>query len=245
MSDRRSSALTKLRGARARSTYAQVVATVRGLGRPEIKSVDSAFVFITCAVAPTTQGTALNLIQEGAGMWNRVGRKIALKSLNLTGYITSVAPNPSNLAQEKIRYIIYYDKQPNGTNATWADIIKAYDQTGASSSTVHDGVNLDNRDRFVILRDRHIQLPSVNSTGFQISIPYGTSAGSVGSGGSDAGCVVKEFVKLKGIETQFSGTANPLTISSITTGSLGIVAQGNVGNQWLVGFKSRVRYTDN
>jgi len=225
--------------------FAQVAAVVRGMGiRGETKSID-----IPVATLQTTFATgnsnsqSLTLIQEGAGFWNRIGRKACLKSLQVSAILF-----PENaagaLVEELLRYIIFYDKQPNGVAATWNQVVQAYDNAGGVTNSVYDGMNLDNRDRFVILRDRKIVVPRTSATGIPTSVPFGTAAGSVGSGGSDGGAVIKEYIKLGGIEAQFSGTANPATVAQISTGNLAIVVQGGTGGQWQFVGSARLRFTD-
>lgn len=215
----------------ARPGFAQIASVVRGMGiRGETKSVDvqvNSAAFAATSTNPNS--TSLTLIQEGAGFWNRIGRKACLKSLQVTGWIQ---PNftvgvAATLVNDMCRYIIFFDKQPNGVAATWNQIVQNYDNAGNVTNTVNDGINLDNRDRFVILRDRKVRYGdlSISAGGTDSSsFPSGTSIGSVGmKDGSDGGSIVKEYIKLGGIEAQFNGTANPATVAQISTGNLGII----------------------
>jgi len=243
--DKREKFASKLRFARgAAPGYSQIASVVRGMGiRGETKSVDvqeklSVFQTNTGAV-----GNLLNGTQEGAGFWNRIGRKIAMKSLTIRGQIISNAGVPVSYQPETLRYIIYYDKQPNGLAATWDQIVKSYTDAGAVASNTLDGLNLDNRDRFVVLRDRHIAMPGTGPIGQPATAPYGTSIGTLG-GGSDGAAIVKEYIKLKNLETQYNGTSNPATVATIATGSLSIIFQGDVGGQWTLEYASRLRFTD-
>lgn len=222
-------------------------AVVRGRGaRGETKAVDVPNNVLTFAFPLNTAiaSQSLTLVQVGAAFYNRIGSKIAMNSLYITADI-----QPANavgvLSEETLRYIIFYDKQPNKAAAVWTDLVQAVDNAAGVTNTVYDGFNMDNRDRFVVLRDRKIVMPRTSATGVVIGPPYGTSCGSVGAeSGSDGGTFVKEFIKLGKIEAQFSGTANPATVAQIVTGNLAIIFQGNVGGQYVFTGSSRLRFTD-
>lgn len=223
--------------------YAQIATVVRGMGlRGETKSVDIPTGVINFNVG-NLNSVSFTLIQEGASFYNRIGRKTALKSLQITGTLQQQGAGTS-LTEEMVRYIIFWDKQPNGIAATWNQIVQDYDNTGGVTNDAYCGLNLDQRDRFVVLRDRKIAMPRTGVTGVATSVPYGTAAGSVGSGGSDGGAMVKEYIKLGNLESQFNGTANPATVGQISTGNLAIVVQGSTGAQWQFTLNSRLRFTD-
>nr|WAE42212.1 MAG: capsid protein [Cressdnaviricota sp.] len=226
--------------------FTQIAAVVRGMGlRGETKSVDiPGGVFNAAFATGNTASQSVTLIQEGAGFWNRIARKSCLKSLQITADIRAAAPLVSSTA-ELLRLIIFYDKQPNGVAATWNQLVQAYDNAGGITNTVNDGINLDNRDRFVILRDRKITMPGTTATGQPNTPPWGTAVGSAGAkDGSDGGVILKEYIKLNNLETQFNGTANPATVAQINTGNLAYVLQGGTGGQYQMNGSARLRFTD-
>lgn len=234
-----------------RARYASVSAirrsAPRGRGIPgETKSVDiPSAVFSQLFSAGNSASQSLTLIQSGAEVYNRIGRKTALTSLQITAQVQDQGAVAA-LAEETLRYIIFYDKQPNGVAATWNQVVQSIDNAGGVTNTVWDATNLDQRDRFIILRDRKIVVPRTSATGFPTSMPYGTSSSSVGaSNGSDGGCLIKEYIKLGRMEAQFSGTANPATVAQVVTGNLAVVTQGSVGGQYSLFGSARVRFTDN
>nr|WAE42228.1 MAG: capsid protein [Cressdnaviricota sp.] len=225
--------------------YAQIATVVRGMGlKGETKALDVPYGTVGF-LAGNSASITLNATQEGAGFWNRIGRKICMKTLNLTGYIFPTGAVGA-LTEEFLRVIIAYDKQPNGVAATYDQVVQAYDNAGGITNSAFDGFNLDNRDRFIILRDRKVTMPRTAATGIPVGPPYGTSAGSVGTtdSGSDAGGIWKDFIKLDNYEVQYNGTANPATIGQINTGNLFILLQGSVGGQYSLGLTSRLRFTD-
>lgn len=234
------------RGVRPGYQQLQAAAIKRGLGaRGETKSVDiPSAVFNLPFNAGNLNSQSVTLVQEGASFFNRIGRKIAMKSLQITAKIESQL-GYINTVPELLRYIIFYDKQPNGVAATWNQVVQSYDNAGGVTNSVFDGMNLDNRDRFVILRDRKIALPGLSAAGLGFGVPLGTSEGSVGSDGSDGGIVVKEYLKLGNMEVQFNGgNPNPATVAGVNTGNLAIVLQGQTGAQWTLFGSARLRFTD-
>lgn len=228
------------------ASYAQVANVVRGLGvRPELKSLDKSNAVDFALTNPAAN--YFNMIQEGSGFWNRIGRKITMKTVHLRGNINlTTVPITAALTNEMVRYIIFYDKQPNGTTATWNQIVQGYNDQGASTNVTNTGLNLDNRDRFIILRDRCCNMPYQTAAGIPQGPPFDGGVGSVGAKGkgSDGGSYVEEFINLKGLETQYSGTANPATVAQISTGAIGIVCKGDVGGQYYLQWSTRLRYTD-
>lgn len=81
----------------------------------------------------------LNGCAQGAGNLERIGRRIAMKSLQLryTHYPASTAT--------QARIIIFYDRQPNGVTPSALDLI--------GSGQFEGIVTMGNSDRFVILMD--------------------------------------------------------------------------------------------
>ena len=59
----------------------------------------------------------LNLVQQGNGSWNRVGRKIIPKSLRIKGFVNilSTPTFATGVATPTfLRMVVVYDKQPSG-----------------------------------------------------------------------------------------------------------------------------------
>lgn len=195
-------------------------------------------------VLPSTNNLSLCVIQEGTGFNNRIGRKVALLSLTIRASIAQVTV-PAVTVPECLRIIIGIDRQCNGIAAVWSDIIADVTQSGVKTSQLWSGPNLDNRDRFMILRDRYVCMPGTTAAGAPNCAPWGTSSASVGSAkGSDGGCNYQEYLKLGNAEVQFNGTANPCTVANITTGNLFIIGLGSIGAQYSMSGSARLRFTD-
>jgi len=136
--------------------------------------------------------------------YQRVGRKITLKSLQIRGLLL---PSDDTTADQQIRMLIVFDKQSNGAAPTWGDVIKSQNISGTTSSTHMDMVNLDNRDRFEIIRDRTWSITKRDTTATQAF------------SGSPTTICVNEFIKLGDRQTVYNaGTAG--TVGDIQSGSL-------------------------
>ena len=181
----------------------------------ELKGVDTSL-----ALSPVTSTTntndsmfVLNLVQQGAGSWNRVGRKLSLYSLRLTGALqfnSSPGATTGNVTDSLCRMVVVFDKQPSGQSVPkFDDIFGITVQAGTESSTIVAPLRYDNTDRFRVLRDRIFQgntdfFNSAGGTTDQIrqQIPF------------------DEFIKLGLKETVFSGQSDPMTIADISSGAL-------------------------
>jgi len=122
--------------------------------RREIKAIDISNAVYTLNTTPSF--TLLNPVTEGTDFTNRIARKMYMKSIEITSYIEYLRDQ----AQITFgRLVIVYDRQSNGTTPMWSDIFT--DTTG--SSTVMAPINLNNRQRFTIVRDCRLILPIINT----------------------------------------------------------------------------------
>lgn len=163
----------------------------------------------------TTTGTnanalVLNCIQPGSGSWNRIGRKIMLKSIRLRGTV-AFSSTPSAAGVENgnwVRMVVVWDQQPSGAAIpTWETIFGITDQAGTESSTIMSPVRYDNTDRFKVLRDKIIDYQ------LQPSTPVSTASIS-------EQVTFDEYFQLGNREVVYSGQSNPCTIADISTGAL-------------------------
>jgi len=201
---------------------------------PEIKAVDLAeqnYVFRD----PNTASSIwlLNGVQTGAGFFNRVGSRIELKNLQVNGFLgpnsAATSTTPTNL-----RMLIVYDRQPTGAMPVISDILQDRDQTGTATTGGLAHINLDNRDRFSIIRDVRWAVPTVTA-----AVVTGVSSG-VGEPWT-----VNLFVKLKGLGVHYKSSTNPTTIADIATGALYacFVSETN-DSDWVIEAGFRLRYDD-
>lgn len=243
----RAKVVTIARSVSSPSNWAKINANGK---RPfEIKALDVPdTVYVLSAQTATNANVKLiNPVQEGAGFFNRIGRRINMRSLHMKGTIRPIYPYLTQTQDDFVRIAIVYDRQPSAAASTpsYDTIFKDYPQTGTAVSSVLSGINLDNRERFIILRDFSTFLPRVDSG----SALVGPSTVQVQDNEKN---LIDEFIKLKGLETHFNGTTNPLEVTSISTGSLLIVTQGKFAlggaagtvPAWEVVLKFRLRYDD-
>jgi len=176
----------------------------------------------TYAFNTTGTVTALNLTAVGDDNTTRDGRQICNRSIHVQGLLF---PADDATAQSLCRFMLVWDSQPNsGTIAAITDILVA--------STSITSTNLNNRERFTILRDKRYALGKIDNTATQAF---------------SNGCntyVINEFLNLKDIKTTYSGTT--AAIGSVATGALLMVtvsdqAAGLGGTSSLT---TRLRFTD-
>lgn len=188
-------------------------------------------------IAATTYGcdstgsvTVLNSVDEGTGVSQRVGRKICMKSVQLRGVVVpqDVPGAAANVSAQLCRVMLVWDKQPNGVIATIANIL--------SASTSCSYINLDYRERFVVLMDKHYGLGPLY---------VDTTATQTWSAVDKCTAVVNKYKRLpQGTDVIFDGTGGG--IADINSGALllvtiGTAAAGQGFNATLV---TRIRYTD-
>lgn len=187
----------------------------------EIKSMDIA----TFSIAGTTTGAFQTIATpvEGASFYNRIGRRIQGKSLHLNGYWNPIKTNPAASDTLWARVIVFYDRQANGANPSYADLITAYNSAGATSSAPLDGLNMNNRDRFLILMDEKCLLPPVGINGASAaSTNFGAADPNQNAQHAGGRFLVNRFIKLRGLETHFKASAG--AIGDVATGAISVFA---------------------
>lgn len=118
-------------------------------------TVTGASPIIDCLCMPT----------QSAGTVNRIGNRVLVRSIHLrasiwTGVATNGVAASTNYQPSVVRICILVDKQPNGAFPAASDIFE-------TSGTAPDAIcpmNLAYRNRFVVLKDKTIQLGGAIST---------------------------------------------------------------------------------
>jgi len=166
--------------------------------------------------------TAINLTAVGDDNTTRDGRQINVVSCHIRG---GVSPVDTETSDSFGRWLLVWDKQPNsGAIATIAQIL--------TTTSSYANTNLDNRERFVILRDKEYQIGGTSRVATQA---YSNCPNQY---------AVNEFVKI-GCKTTYSGTT--AVIGSIATGALLLVTIGStaIGTGGTLLANTRVRFSDN
>ena len=213
------------------------VPAARALG--EKKGMDTAISFaqIPSTVNDNSGMIVLNLIQQGAGSWNRVGRKVNLRSIRIRGEITHIQTTASgNTFGQTVRCVVVWDKQPSsGTIPQWQDMFGFTAQDGTEGTSMYAPIRYDNMDRFSILRDvTYDPQPGAKSGNPDVIYYYNT---------------IDEYIRLGDRECVFSGQSNPMTIADISSGAIYFCVRAKINNVNAVqssinNMTARLRYTD-
>lgn len=182
--------------------------------KPEKKNIDTQISLATPG-ATWTAAQLLNPIVQGTGVSGRVGRQVNLKSVFIRWVFTGT--------QTPFRFVIIYDKQPNGALPATTDIF--------SVNSINGLMTLANSDRFKVIHDEYIYANG------------GSNQGNFQSASNAlAGKYFRDFGE--GLQNIWTDAATG-TIADISTGALYYIANSIVatGAAGLVA-TTRVRYTD-
>ncbi len=192
----------------------------------ELKWHDIVVSDVTVVLGGTIQnGGTVNIIAQGVGASQRVGRRIHVKSIHWHYGVKQreadgvASPSEANAC----RIILYVDKQCNGTTAAVTDILRTDD--------AYSFRNLDNVMRFDILLDKTVQALTLGGGGDGITSDW--------VGGRMNGT----FNKTCNIPIEYSANTGALT--EIRSNNIGVLLVGFT-NDALMQFTStmRLRYTD-
>lgn len=184
----------------------------------------------------TTNPTSnlVNGIQVGDNYYQRNGNKIAMKSLRVMGYISNIATS----VQQWGRVLIILDKTPAGAAApALTDIIQSRDQVGTASNTITSGVNIDKRDRYVLLRDYKILLPAVTNTAGVLT--------NLGQYDANKSFSFDEFIDLRqyGVMNYVS-TSSPITTANIQSNAIYLFVLAETDNKWRFTYRARFKFCE-
>lgn len=213
----------------------------------ELKSVDTSAGLYAFNSAGAVAAAPLNVPVSGAAFYQRVGNKISMKSLQLRGEILPSGANAAAVSEQTARIIVYYDRQANGAAPTVADVLTSTLSNGTTASTAIDFININNRDRFLILMDQQVLLSALGINGATaassatVAIDINNNAN-----GTQGQFNINRFIKLKGLETVFKASAG--NIGDISAGAIGVltISTGDVNatSAWQLIMSSRLRYYD-
>jgi len=180
----------------------------------EKKGMDTALTQASPIISTTNtnaNAVVLNLVQAGTGSWNRVGRKVHLKSARLIGnsiFVYNQQATTADWEEAILRMVVVWDKQPSGgTIPTFDTIFGGTVQDGTESSSVLASVRYDNTERFRVLAD----------------CVWDLNATATGSTSNTQRISFDKYVALKNLTTVYSGQSSPCTIADISTGGLYLI----------------------
>jgi len=185
---------------------------------------------------------SLNLIQQGNGISQRIGNKISLKSCRLRLRFVQNTSNSDTVTHARV--MLLYDRNPNTAYAAANTILgESLQSNTIGTGTMDSNINPNFFDRFVVLMDKHLVLPPLNSSAGGISVLAYTNGPS-----ENNTFKLEEFIKLRNLECQYNGSANPMTIAQQNIGSLQILCFGDTAaatQAWSMTGTARIRFRDN
>jgi hypothetical protein len=193
-------------------------------GLPVMASVTGTNPLLT---ANSTGGmTVLNSVQQGTQIDQRVGNKIQVKSIRLKFNANLGGTSPTQIAY---RVVILYDKSTNGAYPTIASIFNdtgLVDGSVATSSTLlNASINMNNKDRFLILRDEVFTLDKDNNN-----------------------INIHDFYIKRKLDTVYLSSSNPPTVGDISGGGIYLIMAANsygAENKMIpTQLSARIRYYD-
>lgn len=186
--------------------------------RAELKYIDASFGATTIgATAPTTIFQCMNLIAEGSGVSERIGRQVVIRKLQASWGACWAGTDVTGVDCAAMRVIILYDRMNNATAMDYATLAPLLWQSAATvGAAIHSPLNLSNRNRFKVLKDkRFIMGPTTGGAGTvyrqwiikkRIKCTWGTTAGTVAAINTNAihfvmindGATATEGISVKG-----------------------------------------------
>lgn len=207
---------------------------------PQLKCVDNSVVSLIPIVNTSQATVPICGISQGDGTAARDGNRVRYKSLEWWSHLWCVPPSSGNYPGATIRWILGYDKQPNGAAVTWADVVQA---SGPATSQVFDPTNFFYKDRFLILQDQIDNVP-----GFSCTVAAG--AATYTSQSPLINTLMKPehgYKRLKFIlDSKFIGSGS--AISNYSQGAFFVVTQSDQFSEgfgpWRYMFRARAIYSD-
>lgn len=240
--DARRKAMRSQITARIRSLPIQGATRSARINAGEVKAADFQWVNLPYDLDGSIVTT--NTVTTGAAFWNRIGRKMEMKSLEIVGKTdlgNNIVPISTIVPPQFLRFMVIYDKQPNGVIPVYTDFLTDYSNVGTTTTTSYSGINLNNRDRFIVLRDKKFQTPYFITSN-------GPSDGVISSEANvdqrNWEPTIKMYIPLKGLTTMFKADTTPPTIGDISTGALYIFIISSAAGPWMFNGRSRLRFYD-
>jgi len=170
----------------------------------------------------------INPMQEGAGFFNRIGRKTKIMSFRIKTDIThlynlNLAVAPPVVIGNQLRMVLVYDREPRGVIPTFQQIFAHTDNVGVTTTDFSSSLHLTQADRFRILLDRVVDFDlkaGVTSTDFD-AITGATQTGSTYLNYHHIDHYLD--VSKRDITQMYTSTTNPATISNLSTGAVYLV----------------------
>lgn len=188
----------------------------------------------------------LNGVAEGPASYERIGRKVSMKSIDLHFTVRTLTQAlAAGISCTRARILIVYDRSTQGAAPSASDILTTVDSAGTQTTTPYSGLNPYNMSRFRVVYDNELTLPACDSDGdiFNNVFSYTTGVMDMNKSGTLSG---RAYIKLKGRETCYNGST--AGVGDIISGGLFLLVIGEVAGAvsvpYSVRFSSRLRYYD-
>lgn len=169
---------------------------------------------------------SISVPAQGTGEQNRIGRTYNINSVHLRGecYQSSVESAAAPRAQNRVRIVMYLDKQANGAVPTPLDIME--------SNSLFSFRNLQDSKRFDILMDKMIiNKPEI--------VNEGASNAFANNGVTNTIKFDKVFKTPIKVECKTATTAD---VANVTSNAIGLIAISGDGLSFVV-YNSRIRFS--
>lgn len=197
---------------------------VRG---PEVKTVDVSAAVVQ--VSTSTTAVLLNSLVVGAEVYQRLGRAISMKSIEIKNYIF---PSGNTATNDALRFCVVYDRNPDGAYPTFSEVFTSINAAGSVTTDAFCFPNPTNVDRFKILKDWHIPI-----------IPSAAVAPSaLAQQDPNLPMWMHHYVNLGGLESRYGNGATHPTSGGLYLFIQGVVAPASAGCNCV--YQARLRYTD-
>lgn len=176
-------------------------------------------------------------IQNGAAESQRIGNKVALKSLRLK--LALVANSNIPAGQGNYRVMVIYDRNPNGTYQAASTILQQALQSGTLAAGLYtDDIAIDFLERYIVLMNEFHTFGPLAAVAAQDVPPGPTDPGTY---------FIERYIKLNGLECVYGTNSNPGLIGNSQVGSLQILTFGNQDpgtTPWNLVGSARLRFHD-
>lgn len=180
--------------------------------------------------------TLLNGLTRGTDSYQRVARRVKLVRVNVRGHVAfnqlGAAPGADYL-----RAFLVYDRESNGATPAFSDILQDTNNAGATSTSAYSNININNADRFAILKEWLWGLTAAsNSAGAATGVETIPTFSEIPF----------KYSKKLDLDTRYN-SGNAGTSADITTGALYLVTCGiqtAANAQYALNIDCRVRFVD-
>lgn len=207
--------------------------------RPERKTADVTGLtgsgLVVDAISTTPAINTLNQLFLGTEVYNRVGRKIRMHSLQIRGTIIADSSTP---ATDWIRIVVVYDRQGDttGTPPTWGDVFASQNLSGLVTTLPWDYMNSSNFERFQILADDEYSLNNAPTAAVNVATNLTDFTQKI---------MYKKYIKLKNLTSHYGQVG--VSASRPTTGAIYLMTLGVnplATNPYAFAWNARLRFDD-